>query len=113
MKHVLIEHRHLEYVELEAEEALDTAQSHIVELLNKAKKQLQWMRKQKTLAKERGLKLTGTLSDKLESEKPSSGSQGIPPADAAPDWSNINFDKLGIFDFGDTIIKDTGSTGGS
>ncbi len=98
---------------MEAEEVLDAAQSHAMELLNETKGQLWRMRKQKALAKERGLKLAGVFSDELESEESSDRFQGVPPADIALDWSDINFSELGVFDFGDTVIKGVGSAGGS
>ncbi len=84
MECVLIEYRCLECEELETEEALDTVQFRAVELLNEAKGRLWQVRKQKALAKEYGLKLAGVLSDALESEKPSGGSQGVPLADVVP-----------------------------
>ncbi len=40
MEHVLIEHRHLEHEELETEEALDTVQARMIELLNEIKGRL-------------------------------------------------------------------------
>ncbi len=113
MERVLIKHHRLEHEELEVEEALDIVQSCMMELLNETKGQFQQMRKQKALVKECGLKLTGLLSDELESEEPSGRSQEVPLADIALDWSNINFDKLGMFDFEDTVIKGVENAGGS
>ncbi len=113
MECVLIEYRHLECEELEAEEALDAAQFRVMELLNETKGRLWQVRKQKVLAKEYNFKLAGVLSDELESEEPSGRSQGVPSADVAPGWSDINFGELGVFDFGDTVVKGVGSAGGS
>ncbi len=84
-----------------------------MELLNETKRQLQQVKKQKMLVKKRGLKLISTFSNELESEEPSSRFQGILPADIALGWSDINFGKLGVFDFGDTVIKGVRNAGGS
>ncbi len=110
---VFIEYRRLEFEELEAEEALDAAQFCMVELLNETKGWLWWVRKQKALAKEHDFKLAGVFSDELESEEPLGGSQGVPLADIVLDWVDINFGKLGVFDFGDIVIESAGSAGGS
>ncbi len=64
------------------------------------------------LVKECGLKLSGFLSDELESEESSGGFQEVSPADIVSGWSNINFDELGVFDFGDTVIEGTRNIGG-
>ncbi len=112
MEYVFIEHRCLECKELETEEALDVVQSRMMELLNKAKGQFWQMRKQKVFAKEYGLKLAGVFFDELESEELSGRSQGVLPVNIVLDWSDINFGELGMFDFGDIVIEDTGNTGG-